>query len=61
MEIFFGALKSEFFYLKRFESVEAQKAELDEYIHYYNHHRIKLTLNSLSPEGYRTQAAQSAS
>jgi putative transposase len=61
MESFFGTLKSEFFYLKRFESVETLKTGLDEYIHYYNHDRIKLTLNSLSPVGYRTQAAQGAS
>ncbi len=61
MESFFGTLKSEFFYLKRFESVEALKAGLDEYIHYYNHHRIKLTLNNLSPVEYRTRAAQIAS
>lgn len=61
MESFFGTLKSEFFYLKRFASVEELKAGLDEYIHYYNHHRIKLNLNSLSPVAYRTQAAQVAS
>ncbi|WP_343600183.1 IS3 family transposase, partial [Pseudomonas sp.] len=30
---------------------------LDEYIHYYNHDRIKLKLNGLSPVEYRTQAA----
>ncbi|MCP6199028.1 integrase core domain-containing protein, partial [Klebsiella pneumoniae] len=29
MESFFGTLKSEFFYLKRFESVEELKAGLD--------------------------------
>ncbi|MCH7302126.1 IS3 family transposase, partial [Pseudomonas capeferrum] len=28
-----------------------------EYIHYYNHDRIKLRLNGLSPVEYRTQAA----
>ncbi|WP_189385065.1 IS3 family transposase, partial [Advenella faeciporci] len=26
-----------------------------EYIHYYNHKRIKLKLNGLSPVQYRTQ------
>ncbi|WP_019363400.1 IS3 family transposase, partial [Pseudomonas asplenii] len=56
MESFFGTLKSEFFYLKRFESIEELKAGLDEYIHYYNHDRIKLRLNGLSPVDYRTQA-----
>jgi len=57
MESFFGTLKSEFFHLKRFESVEELKAGLDEYIHYYNHDRIKLRLNGMSPVEYRTQAA----
>ncbi|RMP01804.1 ISPsy8, transposase OrfB, partial [Pseudomonas syringae pv. persicae] len=45
MESFFGTLKSEFFYLKQFESIDELKAGLDEYIHYYNHDRIKLKLN----------------
>ncbi|HEY9573534.1 MAG TPA: IS3 family transposase, partial [Pusillimonas sp.] len=27
-----------------------------QYIHYYNHHRIKLKLKGLSPVQYRTQA-----
>lgn len=57
MESFFGTLKSEFFYLKHFESIDELKAGLDEYIHYYNHDRIKLKLNGLSPVEYRTQAA----
>ncbi|MHB0780479.1 IS3 family transposase [Pseudomonas putida] len=57
MESFFGTLKSEFFYLKRFESIDELRAGLDEYIHYYNHDRIKLRLNGLSPVEYRAQAA----
>lgn len=61
MESFFGTLKSEFFYLKRFESVDELKAGLDEYIHYYNHDRIKLRLNGLSPVNYRTQVSEAKS
>ncbi|WP_152561434.1 IS3-like element ISPsy8 family transposase [Pseudomonas savastanoi] len=57
MESFFGTLKSEFFYLKRFESIEELTAGLEEYIRYYNHDRIKLKLGGLSPVKYRTQAA----
>jgi transposase InsO family protein len=57
MESFFGTLKSEFFYLNRFESIEELKAGLDEYIWYYNHDRIKLRLDGLSPVDYRAQAA----
>lgn len=58
MESFFGTLKSEFFYLKRFESIDELKAGLDEYIRYYNHDRIKQKLNNLSPVKYRAQVAQ---
>ncbi|MCE0883478.1 IS3 family transposase [Pseudomonas putida] len=61
MESFFGTLKSEFFYPKCFESAEELKAGLDEYIHYYNHDRIKLKLNGMSPVKYRTHAAAAAS
>ena len=55
MESFFGTLKSEFFYLNQCESVEELQAGLRRYIHYYNHDRIKLKLNGLSPVQYRTQ------
>ncbi|QGZ38061.1 IS3 family transposase [Pseudoduganella flava] len=54
MESFFGVLKSEFFYLNKFDSVDTLRAGLVDYIHYYNHERIKLKLKGLSPD-YRTQ------
>lgn len=57
MESFFGTLKSEFYYRERFESVADLQAKLDEYIRYYNHDRIKMKLNGLSPVAYRGQAA----
>jgi putative transposase len=56
MESFFAVLKSECFYLNKFDSVDALQAELTRYIHYYNHDRIKLKLKGLSPVQYRTQA-----
>lgn len=56
MESFFGTLKSELFYLQKWQSVEQLKEAIDEYIHYYNHERIKLKLKGLSPIQYRTQA-----
>lgn len=56
MESFFGVLKSEFYYRESFSSVAELKVKLDEYIHYYNHERIKMKLNGLSPVAYRTQA-----
>lgn len=55
MEGFFGILKSEFFHLNRFASIEALKLGIKQYIHYYNHERIKLKLKGLSPVMYRTQ------
>jgi transposase InsO family protein len=60
MESFFGTLKSEYFYLNRFESVEELKVGLDEYIRYYNHDRIKLKLGGLSPVEYRTRSEKLA-
>ena len=44
MENFFGHLKSELLYLQEFESLEHFKAELVEYIDYYNNRRIKAKL-----------------
>ncbi len=56
MESFFGTLKSEFFYRERFDNVADLQKGLDEYIHYYNHERIKMKLGGLSPVEYRTGA-----
>jgi putative transposase len=56
MESFFGTLKSEFFYLNQFDSIEQLQQGIRRYIHYYNHDRIKLRLEGLSPVEYRTQA-----
>jgi putative transposase len=55
MESFFGTLKSEFFRLNRFASIEQLQTGLRQYIHYYNHERIRLKLKGLSPVQYRTQ------
>lgn len=55
MESFFAVLKSELFYLTKFKSLEQLQTALAEYIHYYNHERIKLKLKGLSPVQYRTQ------
>ena len=57
MESFFGTLKSEFYYVNNFRDVDELEAGLEEYIHYYNHERIKLKLDGLSPVEYRTRFA----
>ena len=53
MESFFETLKSEFFYLNKFANTDELPAGLRSYIHYYNHERIKLRLQGLSPVEYR--------
>lgn len=60
MENFFGHSKSELFYLEKFESIDQLKFKVDEYIHYYNHERIKMKLGGLSPVEYRTQSLSAA-
>ncbi|WP_456084013.1 transposase, partial [Megamonas funiformis] len=53
IENFFGLLKSELFYLKKFKSGEDFIKELKSYIKYYNTKRIKIKLKGLSPVEYR--------
>lgn len=60
IENFFGLLKSELLYLKEFESMEHFKQELEKYIYYYNHKRIKAKLKGMSPVQYRTHAQEAA-
>lgn len=60
IENFFGLLKSELLYLKEFESMEHFKIELENYIYYYNHKRIKCKLKGLSPVQYRVQSLVAA-
>lgn len=54
-EHFFGLLKTELFYLEKFDSIDQLEKAIVEYIGYYNNHRITLKLNGLSPVQYRIQ------
>ena len=58
IENFFGILKSELFYLKKYKSIKQLKQEIKEYIIYYNNERIKSNLNKMSPIKYRTHYYQ---
>ena len=58
IENFFGTLKSEMFYTKKFKTVEELKKEIKEYINYYNNDRIRLNLKEKSPVQYRTLFSQ---
>lgn len=54
-EGFFGRLKNEMFYNRNWKhtSVEDFMQELDEYLHWYNEERIKISLGGMSPVQYR--------
>lgn len=56
IENFFGLLKSELLYLQKFHSMEQFKAELIDYLDYYNNRRIKVKLECLPPALHRQQA-----
>ena len=58
IENFFGIVKSELFYLKKYSSVNQLKKEIIEYINYYNNERIKLNLKGMSPIQYRAHYYQ---
>ena len=54
-EGFFGMLKNEMFYGRSWEKVSLDdfRQEIDRYINWYNHKRIKISLGGLSPIEYR--------
>lgn len=54
MENFFGRLKIEMFYGKKFSPVEDFIDKLHVYISYCNNERISLKQKGMSPVGYRT-------
>lgn len=56
MESFFGTLKSELYYLQKWETIDQLKKAIDDHIYYYNHERIRVKLKGLGPVQYRTQA-----
>lgn len=62
IEGFFGTLKEEiFFECRKFSLFDELKVVIDEYIHYYNHDRIKTKLKGLSPVEYKNLVLGQAS
>ncbi|BFO30343.1 hypothetical protein KoxyNG13_008160 [Klebsiella pasteurii] len=55
-ECFFGTLKSECFYTKKFKDIDELKIAIEDYIRYYNTRRISLKFNGLSPVEYRLKS-----
>lgn len=58
MENFFGLLKTEMFYGRKFRDAKHLISEIKKYIDYYNNNRIKLRLKGMSPVQYRTHFAE---
>ena len=58
IENFFGIIKSELFYIEKFNSINQLKKEIIKYINYYNNDRIKLNLKGMSPVKYRAHHCQ---
>lgn len=60
IENLFGLLKSELLYIQEFENLVHFKRELELYIEYYNHKRIKGKFKGLCPVQYRIQSSLAA-
>jgi len=60
MENFFGLMKQEMYHGEKLRTYEELKAEIETYIHYYNHDRIKQKLAGMSPVQYRLHTSQMA-
>ncbi|WP_082651959.1 IS3 family transposase [Gorillibacterium timonense] len=57
MESFWGALKSEKYYLNTYGTFELLKRDIEAYIAFYNNVRLQEKLNGLSPLEFRAKAA----
>lgn len=53
MEAFWGTLKSEMYYLRKFSTFEELEQAIDEYIKFYNTKRLQKKLKGMAPVEYR--------
>jgi putative transposase len=53
IENFFGTVKAEMFYVKKYKSIKELQKDIIEYVKYYNYDRIRLNLKGMSPMEYR--------
>lgn len=56
IEAFWGTLKCEKYYLKKYDTYEELEEAVTNYIYFYNHERYQKRLNGLSPLEFRAQA-----
>ena len=54
MEAFWGTLKSEMYYLRKFSTFEELEKAIDEYIKFYNTKRLQKKLKGMAPVEYRS-------
>lgn len=54
MEAFWGTLKSEMYYLRKFSTFEELEQAIDEYIKFYNTKRLQKKLKGMPPIEYRS-------
>lgn len=55
MEGFWGIIKSEMYYLNKFQTFKELKLAIDKYIEFYNNKRLQEKLKGLAPMEYRRQ------
>ena len=60
MEGFFGTLKTEMFYGKKFKTLEELRGKIVEYIKFYNEKRFQKRLRCMAPLEYRNHASKCA-
>lgn len=60
MEGFWGILKSEMYFLTKFQTYNELEEAIDEYIYFYNYERYQSKLNGLAPKEFRNQAVNVA-
>lgn len=54
MEAFWGTLKVEMYYLRKFDTFEELEQAIDEYIQFYNTKRLQKKLKGMAPIEYRS-------
>lgn len=57
MEGFFGTLKTEMFYGKKFKTLEDLREKISEYIKFQNEKRFQKRLGCMAPLEYRNHAS----
>jgi len=60
IEGFWGIIKSEMYYLHKFETIQTLKVAIEKYIHFYNHSRLQERFRDQTPMAVRKAALSGA-